>query len=42
MPRAMMDMLKSPDTAKAQRAMAAMMQMTKLDVARLQAAFDGK
>jgi len=41
-PRAMMDMLKSPDTAKAQRAMTAMMQMTKLDIAALQAAFDGK
>jgi predicted 3-demethylubiquinone-9 3-methyltransferase (glyoxalase superfamily) len=35
-------MLKSPDTAKAQRAMGAMMQMTKLDIAALQAAFDGK
>ena len=41
-PRAMMDMPKSPDTAKAQRAMSAMMQMTKLDIAALQAAFDGK
>jgi predicted 3-demethylubiquinone-9 3-methyltransferase (glyoxalase superfamily) len=41
-PRAMMDMLKSPDEARAQRAMAAMMQMTKLDIAALQAAFDGQ
>jgi predicted 3-demethylubiquinone-9 3-methyltransferase (glyoxalase superfamily) len=41
-PRAMVDMLKSPDTAGAQRAMAAMMQMTKLDIAALQAAFHGK
>lgn len=40
-PRAMVDMLKSPDSAKAQRAMAAMLKMTKLDVAALQAAFDG-
>jgi predicted 3-demethylubiquinone-9 3-methyltransferase (glyoxalase superfamily) len=41
-PRAMIDMLKSPDTARAQRAMAAMMHMTKLDIAALQGAFDGK
>jgi predicted 3-demethylubiquinone-9 3-methyltransferase (glyoxalase superfamily) len=41
-PRQMMQMLQSPDTAAAQRAMAAMMQMTKLDVAALQAAFDGR
>jgi predicted 3-demethylubiquinone-9 3-methyltransferase (glyoxalase superfamily) len=41
-PRAMMDMLKSPETAKAQRAMAAMMRMTRLDIAALRAAFDGR
>jgi len=41
-PRQMMQMLQSPDTAAAQRAMAAMMQMTKLDIAALQAAFDGR
>jgi len=40
-PRAMVDMLKSPDTAASQRAMAAMMKMTKLDIAALKAAFDG-
>jgi predicted 3-demethylubiquinone-9 3-methyltransferase (glyoxalase superfamily) len=41
-PRAMMAMLKSPDTVKAQRAMTAMLQMTKPDIAALQAAFDGR
>ena len=41
-PRAMVDMLKSPDTAKAQRAMSAMLGMTKLDIAALQAAFNGE
>lgn len=40
-PRPMMDMLMSPDTAASQRAMAAMMQMTKLDIAALRKAFDG-
>jgi hypothetical protein len=38
----MMAMLKSPDTVKAQRAMTAMLQMTKPDIAALQAAFDGR
>lgn len=41
-PIALMDMLKSPDTVKSQRAMAAMMQMKKLDIAALQQAFDGE
>jgi len=41
-PRAMMDMLKNPDTAKAQRAMSAMMTMTRLDIAALRAAFEGQ
>jgi predicted 3-demethylubiquinone-9 3-methyltransferase (glyoxalase superfamily) len=41
-PSAMMEMLKSPETAKAQRAMAAMMTMTRLDIAALRAAFDGR
>lgn len=41
-PIALMDMLKSPDTVKSQRAMAAMMQMKKLDIAALQRAFDGE
>lgn len=41
-PRPMIEMLKSPDTAKAQRAMAAMMRMTRLDIAALEAAYDGR
>lgn len=41
-PVAMMDMIKDPDTKKSQRAMAAMMQMKKLDIAELQRAFDGE
>lgn len=41
-PVAMMEMLKDPDTTKSQRAMAAMMQMKKLDIAELQRAFNGE
>ncbi|MCS3838456.1 putative 3-demethylubiquinone-9 3-methyltransferase (glyoxalase superfamily) [Pseudomonas sp. JAI111] len=41
-PVAMMDMLKDPDTTKSQRAMQAMMQMKKLDIAALQRAFNGE
>lgn len=41
-PVAMMEMLKDPDTSKSQRAMAAMMQMKKLDIAALQRAFNGE
>ncbi len=40
-PRAMIDMMASPDRAKAKRATDAMLTMVKLDVAALQAAFDG-
>jgi predicted 3-demethylubiquinone-9 3-methyltransferase (glyoxalase superfamily) len=41
-PSAMMRMLSDPDAVKSQRAMAAMMQMQKLDIAALQRAFDGR
>jgi predicted 3-demethylubiquinone-9 3-methyltransferase (glyoxalase superfamily) len=41
-PIAMMEMLKDPDTVKSQRAMQAMMQMKKLDIAELQRAFNGQ
>ena len=41
-PIALMDMIKDPDTAKSQRAMEAMMQMKKLDIAELQRAFNGE
>src|SRR6185295_1582576 len=41
-PRAFTEMMKSPDRAKVKRATDAMMEMVKLDLARLQAAFDGK
>jgi predicted 3-demethylubiquinone-9 3-methyltransferase (glyoxalase superfamily) len=40
-PRVLFEMLSSPDAAKSQRAMGAMMQMKKLDVAALQQAYDG-
>lgn len=41
-PVVMMEMLKDPDTTKSQRAMAAMMQMKKLNIAELRRAFDGE
>jgi predicted 3-demethylubiquinone-9 3-methyltransferase (glyoxalase superfamily) len=40
-PSVMLKFLMDPDRAKAQRAMAAMMQMKKLDIAKLKAAFAG-
>jgi predicted 3-demethylubiquinone-9 3-methyltransferase (glyoxalase superfamily) len=40
-PSAMMRMFSSPDRDAAQRAMSAMMKMTRLDIAALQKAFDG-
>jgi predicted 3-demethylubiquinone-9 3-methyltransferase (glyoxalase superfamily) len=40
-PTAMLKMLADPDRAKAARAMQAMMQMVKLDIAELQRAYDG-
>ncbi|PMU11960.1 MULTISPECIES: VOC family protein [unclassified Pseudomonas] len=41
-PVALTDMMKDPDTAKSQRAMTALLQMKKLDIAALQRAFDGE
>jgi predicted 3-demethylubiquinone-9 3-methyltransferase (glyoxalase superfamily) len=41
-PVVMGEMLKNPDPAKAERAMQAMMKMTKLDIAALKRAYDGK
>jgi len=41
-PRALLQFLASSDTAGAQRAVAAMMKMVKLDVERLRQAFEGK
>jgi predicted 3-demethylubiquinone-9 3-methyltransferase (glyoxalase superfamily) len=41
-PRALTEAMTDPDTAAAKRAMAAMMTMTKLDIAALQRAYDGK
>jgi predicted 3-demethylubiquinone-9 3-methyltransferase (glyoxalase superfamily) len=41
-PVALMEMIKDPDTTKSQRAMAAMMQMKKLNIAELRRAFDGE
>jgi predicted 3-demethylubiquinone-9 3-methyltransferase (glyoxalase superfamily) len=40
-PNAFGEMMRDPDPAKVQRAMAAMLKMTKLDVAELRRAFDG-
>jgi len=40
-PTAMLDLLNDPDAGRSARAMRAMMQMTKLDIAALQAAADG-
>ncbi|MDI2590710.1 VOC family protein [Pseudomonas sp. N3-W] len=41
-PVLLMDMLKDPDPAKSQRAMQAMLQMKKIDIATLQRAFAGQ
>ena len=41
-PRVLIDMNSDPDSEKAARAMEAMMEMTKLDIAELEAAFAGK
>jgi predicted 3-demethylubiquinone-9 3-methyltransferase (glyoxalase superfamily) len=41
-PRALNDMLRSPDREAASRAMRRMLQMTKLDIADLQAAYEGE
>ena len=40
-PDALLEMISDPDKAKVQRVMAAMMQMTKLDIAKLREAFAG-
>ena len=42
MPSVLLKMHADPDRAKAKRVMAAMMNMVKLDIAALQAAYDGK
>ncbi len=41
-PEALLDMIKDADREKAKRVMEAMMGMTKLDIARLKAAYDGE
>ena len=41
-PRALMQMIADPDRAKAKRAMEAMMQMVKIDIAAVQKAYDGR
>ena len=40
-PRVLIEMLKDPDVAKAQKAMAAMLQMKKIDIETLQRAYAG-
>jgi predicted 3-demethylubiquinone-9 3-methyltransferase (glyoxalase superfamily) len=40
-PKALKEMMSSPDREKADRAMVAMMHMKKMDIAGLQKAFDG-
>ena len=40
-PTVLFDLLNSPDAGKSQRAMAAMMQMKKLDIAQMRQAYDG-
>lgn len=40
-PRVLLEMLSSADAAKSQRAMGAMMQMKKMDIAALKKAYDG-
>jgi len=40
-PRALLPMLQDPDPVKSQRVMAAMLKMTKIDVAKLEAAYAG-
>ena len=40
-PRRLMELLTDPDTAGSQRAMAAMMTMTKIDIAKMEEAFKG-
>jgi predicted 3-demethylubiquinone-9 3-methyltransferase (glyoxalase superfamily) len=41
-PRALMEMMHDPDPARSKRVMDAMMQMTKIDIAALKKAYDGK
>lgn len=41
-PQAMINMMRDEDNEKSKRAMEAMMQMVKLDIVKLQAAFDGE
>ncbi|HEU0223053.1 MAG TPA: VOC family protein [Paracoccaceae bacterium] len=41
-PRVLLEMLADPDVAKAQRVMQAMLQMVKLDIAGLKAAYEGR
>jgi predicted 3-demethylubiquinone-9 3-methyltransferase (glyoxalase superfamily) len=41
-PRKLKDLLSSPDRERAGRAMQAMLQMSKIDIAAMQAAYDGR
>jgi predicted 3-demethylubiquinone-9 3-methyltransferase (glyoxalase superfamily) len=41
MPKVLPDLIKDPDSAKSQRAMAAMLKMKKLDIAELKRAYAG-